>query len=729
VGEEVAVASVVYNMAGDEISRPDYMQTLVVRNVLAGGKTSMGDAIRMGQLAGPAMKLKQFYRWASSSTNYSTVGIPTAQLVAQGTVDADLVALHVPNETSEDLIVQIAVAEAADPTYWARQWILENREADVEADWKVEFITATNEINISFPDLTEETIPATDYFYNARYLYVFYAINIAGEFGDTRIWIYRIGSGNAALDAIIASTAGGGEFFPFIPLRISNNFLSESYLPAAYTQAKKALKRSIGGNFDDLVEKLEENDDVGDIDHAFVVFGTSLNTKDPAAKKYIYRFFEMLQASQPGGAASNYTNWTDYDLVQQQIADAWQEWYDGGSVGPEPPRPQSTSGGTNSIRISGSGEINSRYDVRIAWRFIQNGAGTGLGKPGAKKDEIWLQHTDTENVYRTYYTDRGTSERRRKVGEIQTMRIYWQRTDNSYTFLHVVGATHTNYIYKHYGVKIDIKQALADGDESGFIIPLHYDTWSTMSLKDINQMGVACCYAVFNCVEVRKTRWYESGIFRIFLVIVIAIASVVFTGGAGLGLLGTHLAVGSALGFTGMTAAIVGSVINALAAMLLATILEKTLGGLGVLGTILGTVIMIMVGQVSSAFNSGTLVLDWGQLLRVDNLLKLTDAVGRGLTNQLRNDTLQLQQDWLDFQENTKRETAKIQQAYFNEFGYGAGVIDPLMFVDGTSGPSNESSATFLTRTLMTGSEIAEMSRELLYGFPELSLKLPDAFT
>lgn len=729
MGTEVSVASVVYNLAGELVDRPNYLKSLVVQNTFSGGKVGMGDAILSGQLAGPAMKLRSFYRWASSGTNYSTVGIPTAQFVAQGGVDPDLVAPYVPHGVGETVHVQVAEAAAADPVQWARQWILVNRLADIDVAWEANLIDSTT-IHIWFPDTTTETITISGYVYSARYLYVTYALEVSGVYGDTSLWIYRIGSGNTDLDVLVNTSAGSGSFFPFIPFRLNNQFISDSYHPTVYPQVKKAFKRAISGEYEDLIEQLSDNPDLGDIDHAYAVFGVSLNTKDQSAKKYIYKFFEMMQASQPGGAIVDFDEWASYEEAQQAIADTYNAWLAGGSVGTEPPRPVSRSSSSYTIRITGSGEINSRYDIRIGANYIANGTGTGLSKPDAKVGEVWLAHHDSEPIIQTYYTSNGNVFHQNIVGYTNSMRIYWQKTAGNYTFLHVVGGLHTNMIYGSKSVRIDTKKALADGDESGFIIPLHYETWTSLSLKDANQMATSCCYAVFNCYEVRKTRWYESGIFRIFLVIVIAIASVVFTGGAGLGLLGTHLAVGSALGFSGMTAAIVGSVINALAGLLLATLLEKTLGGLGVLGTMLSTVVMILAGQVASAFSSGqVLALDWGQLLRVDNLMKLTDAVGRGLTGMLQEDAFKLQQNWLDYAEYAKIETSKIQQAYFNEFGYGAGAIDPLMFVDTSGAPIAESSDTFLTRTLMTGSEIAEMSRELLYEFPTLSLKLPDAFT
>ena len=278
-------------------------------------------------------------------------------------------------------------------------------------------------------------------------------------------------------------------------------------------------------------------------------------------------------------------------------------------------------------------------------------------------------------------------------------------------------------------VQITAKDALDDADESGFIVPLHYDTWREMSLVDSTQMATACCYAVFNCYEVRKRKWYESGIFRILLAILIAIVSVVLTGGAGAGLLGAHMTLGTSMGFTGMTAAIVGSVANAFAALVLTTLLEKVAGNLGFLGTIISAVMMFAVGQVSALFQGFGSGLDFSSLFRIDNLIKLTSSVMGGMSNQLNLDTMSLQTEMEDYLKAASRESENIRQAYFAEFGYGNGQIDPLMFVDSTPAIMAESSSTFLTRTLMTGSELAEMSRELLYNFPEYTLTLPKAFS
>ena len=71
----------------------------------------------------------------------------------------------------------------------------------------------------------------------------------------------------------------------------------------------------------------------------------------------------------------------------------------------------------------------------------------------------------------------------------------------------------------------------------------------------------------------------------------------------------------------------------------------------------------------------------------------------------------------------------QIREQFFEQFGYGGGQIDPMMFVGDKSPVIAESRDTFLARTLMTGSDVAQTSHDLLYDYVELTTTLPNAFT
>ena len=71
----------------------------------------------------------------------------------------------------------------------------------------------------------------------------------------------------------------------------------------------------------------------------------------------------------------------------------------------------------------------------------------------------------------------------------------------------------------------------------------------------------------------------------------------------------------------------------------------------------------------------------------------------------------------------------------YEEFGASGQLINPMMLVDLPNISSKNSTSRaevirtvddFLNQTLLLGSEISDISRNLLYDFVELSLRLPD---
>ena len=560
-------------------------------------------------------------------------------------------------------------------------------------------------------------------------------------------WIYKIGSGINALDNLVNMVEDYGQFYPMIPIRMDNKFISD--LPGweeQYKLAKRAYRKATDGSkYDKVVDDISKSDDLGDMDYIYVVYGVSLNVIDKSARRYIYEFFKRLQANQVGDGANFAADMAAYTAAYN----VWLQWRksnNGGGGGgnwnrnpqPEPPLPPKPVLPTNEIRIAQRGEnggTDINYDIRISWNFItevdnQN----GKGKVGAKKNDIWLQHVGTTTIQYPTYTGEGSYGGWRGVRadntiSYDTMRIYWQYEDNKYRYMDVAGLVHRNYIYGGKNVTITAKEALADGEESGFLIPLHYATYRAMRLVDSTQMGTACVFLVFNVYEKKKKKWWQSWFFQILFVIVIAVVSVLFTGGAGFGLLGAHMAVGSSFGLTGMAAAIAGSIANALAALVLTTLISKLTEGLGPLGAILGAVIGIVVsGAIMNFQMGGGFNFNFADLMKAENILKLLDAAGQGYQAYVQASITSMQEELVKIQEEANAELRRVREAFFEQFGYGGGQIDPMMFVDNTPVIA-ESRDTFLSRTLMTGSDVAQMSHDMLSDYVTLTTTLPNAFT
>jgi len=771
VGDQVTVASVVYNLAGSIAERANYLKTLVVGQQISPKPGGITETLKEGYLRGPALQLRSFYRWAADPTNYGLIGLPTGNIESAGDYTSPIT---VEGIVSGILATPIWFTQSyffakGRSRYWVLRWIRENRPGDMALPWTYSINAAGTTATLVFAinDIVLITLANPSFSTTAWYLYAYYGViadDIAGslisgattnlaigqpypstagwtlvddgildkvyrrsviisttstmvtgsietmhhmvDLSENRSWridtqmveraidardvfIYAV-AGTTEFDALISPGAAQGDFFPFLPIRLNNAFLSETNEPSAYAQVKNAYKKlTSGSRLEALITQLAANPSIGDIDHAYIVLGVSLNTVDNSGKRYLYQFFDDLRRSQLRGT------------------DAYPLWIAEGNTTVE-------SMPTNETRITSTTGLSTSYDIRLQWNFVTKAYGAGLGKPGAKVGDLWFTQqppiTGNDNL--------------------QTFRLYWQQTASIHSYLEVAGMIHRNFVYSSYAVETTAWTALDDPKESGFIIPLHYGTWRATPLIQSTQVATFCVYIVFNCYEIDVEEWWETWFFKVIVIVVIAAVSVIFTGGAGLGLLGPHLALGTALGLSGMTAAIAGAVINALAAMILMQLLEPLLSGLGPIGPVVGAVLMFAIGSAASSMQAaGALTINWSDLLRVDNLLALTSAVGQGFTDSINKSTMALQIEALDYIEKAAAETLKIQQEFFKNFGYGAGVIDPTLLIDAGNSPPSESSATFLTRTLMTGSEIAEMSRELLYDFPKYSLTLPDAFT
>lgn len=915
----ISVASSVYNLAGDEKDRPNYLQSLIVKNILSDTKSSLGDDIPAGYLHGPGIKFRTFFRWALK--HYDLIGMPDGNMYAGDVIQNDKVADHIPHTSTQNVWVQDARIGDSDYSEWAEQWMIDNYPALLNKEWDADFDDLTHTVKIKLPDApvgdgSTHTFVAADFQSGAKYIFAHYTLSETGtsdpvvtgtpvslgsapfpdistyglvsntptdrtetlssettvvktysdgrpaetshspssstetvtrrvrvydkrtylgnsededakvtrrdirrlitdkkvvthvttsshdddigggvtrttttivtedeleqnnsyrddtqtvyetKWDQLRMWIYRIGSGVPALDNLISKVDDYGKFFPIIPFRLDNKFVSElaKSNPAEwkdkYELAKRAFKKGTnGGKYTKVEGQLADSEDLKDMDYIYTHYGVSLNCLDKSARRYIYEFFLRLMNSAPGGATAAAKFRADM-LAYNTAYQAWIDWRNsnngagaggghGGYVGnpdPEPPLPAKPSMPEGSIHIRSSQDgqgSGSNFDVEMKWNFISSGDGNGLGRPKAKRGDLWIVQGATVTITSPTYVggfnghdDSGNAgnywvglEPDNKTS-YETTRIYWQYQKNKFKYIEVGGLQYINYVYGGKSVKISAKEALEDGEESGFLVPLHYATFLAMPLVHSTQMSTASVFLVINSYQKKKLKWWQSGFFRILFVIAIAIISGIFAPGA-VGLLGSNIAVGGALGLTGMSAAIVGSVANALAALVLTTIIEKVTAKLGVFGALIGAVLGIVIGGAIQNFSTGGgFTFNFSDLMRADNIMKLMDAAGQGYSAYVQASIQGMQADLVKLQESTNAALRDIREQYAEQFGSdGGGQIDPTWFTSSNSqSKHSEARDTFLTRTLMTGTDVANMSQDLLNNMAELTLTLPTVF-
>ncbi|WWC81832.1 baseplate wedge protein [Burkholderia phage vB_BpP_HN03] len=560
---------------------------------------------------------------------------------------------------------------------------------------------------------------------------------VVNTYGPQNVFIYGQGQGNAVLDSMFARPTNMGKFYPFVPFRIDNINVDSPQYASLYPWAKKAFKKGSGGKFQDVMDEIKKNPQVGDIDYAYAVYGVALNVKENASRQYIYNFFKVLLDQSPANLGLYEQFKQDWEAATQSLKD-YLEWKKtGGFVGwgqPIKPRPEikpypNVPG--SSIRVSSDNNRVLNYDMTIFWVGISETKINGsIGRKGEYKWDVLPD--DTFTMYEISPQDElvpvgGALGPWIGVGtqSISHIRLSRQISDTQYERLDIWGAWHQNMIYKGHSVNTSAKDALADSDESGFIIPLHEAMYRQMTLKDATQMSTASCFLVFNCYVEKKKKWWQSGFFQIIMVVIVVVITY-FTWGTGTPFATAAMATGAALGLTGVAALVVGAAVNAIAAMLIMKIIGQVstmvfgdkLGA--VIGAIAGVIAVVMGQQYMT---TGSLAGGMAALTSPMSLLSLTSATAKGIGEYQQISAMEMVNNTARLMESYNTQMEEIQRLWGQNIGYANANINPLQLVDPTHDQMYpEKPETFLSRTLLTGSDIAELSHAMISDFASTSL-------
>jgi hypothetical protein len=604
-------------------------------------------------------------------------------------------------------------------------------------------MSAAGEITITFANGSKHSFTPTAQ-QTGTYIYVIYneVLLSNNAWQPPKMFIYRVGSGNSALDEMITRTRNQGEFYPAIPLRLNNKWVSQVN-PAAATLGKKAFKKATGGDIQEIIDKLADNPDLKEIDYAYIMFGVPLNTKDRAAREYLFRFFDKCRLLQTR-STTDFAAWDAANTSFQNSVNNWQTQVGaaGGVISTilAKNRGRQPMPFGNRVRIKSNGSLNTNIDIEITWSSISHTQGVGKKTSTAKAGDVWFTFGSGTTPLNglPVYSGKNSFFKviLKSASEKMPIHLHWQVTANTWRTLTIVGMEHDNLIYKNKSVEISAIEALQDDEESGFLVPLHHATLQEMSLVNATQMMTSTAYLMINSYKVVKKKWYQTGIFKIFLFIAI-VAITVLTAGTGTGpAIAAATAIGTAIGLTGIVALIVGAIISTLVQMIVAKIimaLSVEIFG-AKWGALLGTIFTVATFYAGSAAIAGQ---SFGQALSslssIPSILQLTSAVGNGIAGFVAGDTLATVQKTQKLMDQSKLDLQRVQDLYEQNIGYSGVTIDPMSLTSDRFDPLAyvqefkpfipESSDTFLTRTLLTGSDIAQMTMDTVNEFVSYSTR------
>lgn len=737
--KKVYVSSVVYNLLGNQ-QPTQYLPTVVFGGVLR-QTDSLGITIKDGLLNGPGMRLRNFFKWVRNSGYADEVGLATSSYYPDVPINKEELTKVIKQQNPNYLTVEVISASINyyDYTYIADQYVYNNRPDKLNDAYTVEefavvigysyktyetkdedgrWVTKTRrithyryDIRITFTDKTTIEINSSSYDKDAQYLYIVYNYTEGSGIETkqkTQYIVYCHNKGNTQFDSFFKEVVPlQRTYAPYIPIRTWNTFLSESYLPSTYKFAKRAFKKAVGSNnYNSLITDLKKNKSIGDIDFAYIVFGVALNTPYKEGKQYIFTYL--------------YNLW-----LNKQISDSISG------------KPEDAYGSNFLKRIRNPRQINIKsnygsinYNIWFKWGTMTHYYKIGRAKPGLKEGDY---HFYAENEYFTHKDEDGEET----THTVEHSYFCHQITPARYEVIELTNFTYANLIYKGKSVIYSALDALNGSDgpnETGFIIPLQEQSFKESGLVYTSQLAQSTYYCVFNCYVVKKVRWYQSGIFSFVLAIVIAVVVTVVTwnpaagGATASAAAGTGTAAGAAAGVAAgavaptLAGAIMINVVNAIVGMIVLNILTDVAKGIfgDKVGSIIGAVASMVVMNVASGLMNGLSVSEaLIQLSSAPKMLQLANAVVSGITGAINTDTQEIynkSQTMLQEYEQRSEEISKLQAELFNQ------TLDITSITNALKSYSYEPRDSYLNRTLMTGSDIAEMTMDLIHNFTNYSM-------
>lgn len=390
--------------------------------------------------------------------------------------------------------------------------------------------TGTNQLTIQYTyndgvsKYVREVVSLTNVYPGEYYHHVIYVER--GKTEPRYYWNYRVNNGTYPELNVNPAIDLESPYYPVVPIREHNKDLTEDKDSELY-KTSKYLLNIIGLDITELAEGINENPDVSDIDHAYVIMGIDILSEKSQSIRYLHDYFDYLNDLNPY-TLSRYKNY----LLNRDSYD---------DTNPPP---------VEVITIK-----DANYHIELAYSYITSEIKTGT--IGSINECTRTDKVEPAHVGEGYSADQSSVIFRRQL------------TETTYSEVEVFGLTHVNYIYGNYSVNTALGDAYAvdsQGDRTNmnFVVPLNYAVVRSMGIFKANELMYDAIKMVFNSVETVKLKWYQTQFFK-FVLIIVAIAITIITyqpGALTQSLLGGAVAVGTATLPTVLTDIILAFVIK-----------------------------------------------------------------------------------------------------------------------------------------------------------------------
>lgn len=273
-----------------------------------------------------------------------------------------------------------------------------------------------------------------------------------------KAWTYRVEDGTYP-SLNFTTSSSSSPFYPIVIFRRNNvDYFHSSRANTELYQTSKALLKKLKLDPLEIAAAINDNPDVGEIDHAYLIFATRLQTDNSAGIEYLARFFDRYaEEDEP------------LETVNATALFTLRKIFGG-----------------KTFRITEGG-----LDLTYSWTSVVSDLVEGrIGS---------VNTADRENL-------------------TNGVKFRWQVDEDTYKVISVYGLKLVNKIYQEHTVETTFEDSLSDENE--FVIPLHYTIVDQMGAMKRNKLYYDSAQLIFNSYVLTKVKWYQTGFFKLILIAV-----------------------------------------------------------------------------------------------------------------------------------------------------------------------------------------------------------------
>lgn len=322
------------------------------------------------------------------------------------------------------------------------------------------------------------TISVSEYPDEADYFQAKYTVG-----GVTKYWMYRNNAGlYPTLDGVFSDApVVNGSYFPFIYFRYNKASVSANKTTEAYKTSKRMMKY-LGADYDVLAEAIDENPDIADVEQAMLTMAVPAVSEDPIECRYLFEYFDAMYFAMADAPTYN------VDLGRKLL-----------------------------FRTSTDKNISVIKDKLFRMALANSGiykqliAGS-IGDVGSYSSSYQVVNFSQSRVSletgETVFYDVPT----------KTHKYRHQVAPGLYEEIWVTDLRMVYYIFEDY---------TTTGDETDdiLLIPIDREISKNYSITDREVLYARSLHFVFNSRVVTKVKWYQTGVFKVILIIAAAVIS------------------------------------------------------------------------------------------------------------------------------------------------------------------------------------------------------------